>query len=784
MPIPSPATSQVCFLHLLTSLPAGDLADRALQAAGEPIMVFDRELRAELVNAAAARLYGPAIGQGSLCRDIFQAGGGCDKSAGQCWLQTVFATGTTLSTTARQSRRDGSSLFVEITASPVADESGRVAQVVVLLRDVSDKEQCREELAQISSHQLLCDNSPDGLISLAGDGTVTKANRTFLRLVGYPTAEVEGRLRLADLVQPDQEYFCADALTLLRDGKCVSCTELEWLRADGSTVWTRVKGVPVVHADAVGVLSIRDIEETPLEPTTLDTANRFTRAVLDSMGEGLLLLDTEYRILRANQRFLDLAATTTAEVVGRRCYEVSHQSKVPCWQLDAEHHECPTRIAIETGKPAVATHLHFDSKRAEHFIEVRAFPLKDRQGRVVQIIETHTDITEWKQMANRLRQAEKMESLGTLSGGIAHDLNNMLTPIIAYSDMELRQLADDHPLHESLREIRDAAGRASSLVRQILAFSRQTVLQKKVLDLNQVIVGIHRMLARLIREDVRLETHLAEDLLPVCADHSQLEQILVNLTVNARDAMPEGGRLTIETRNVRNQDSLCHTCGKALVGTYVLLQVSDEGHGIPPGLLHRIFEPFFTTKEVGKGTGMGLSTIVGIIHQHNGHVNVYSEEGMGSVFKVYLPAHHETLAADGEGHREQAPPPGRNERVLLVDDEDSVRQAFAAMLGRGGYRVVTARGGREALDLFTNAIDEFDLVITDVVMPDMNGRALMARIQALRPQLPVLFMSGYSANAIHHHFVLDEGIDYLQKPASVDELLHKVRQLLDRKEGC
>ena len=509
----------------------------------------------------------------------------------------------------------------------------------------------------------------------------------------------------------------------------------------------------------------------------------FIRALLDSMGEGLLLLDPEYRILNTNKRFLEIHHAECDQVVGHHCYEVSHGSAVPCWQSGDSEHLCPVKKAFATGRAASEVHTHYDRDRGEHYVEVRAYPIRDEEGKISQVIETHSDITEQVQLELRLRQAEKMESIGTMAGGIAHDLNNILTPIVGYSDLELLRVPQTDPCHESLSEINRAAVRAVELVQQILAFARRQLIRRETLDLNEVIGEIYKLLDRVIREDVELEVLSDEGLSPILADRTQMEQVIVNLAVNGRDAMPRGGRLSIETGNICLDDHPCQTCGGRISGDYVLLQVTDSGEGIAPENMDRIFEPFFTTKEPGQGTGMGLSTIVGIMHQHGGHDNVYSEVGHGSTFKVYLPAAGvEAVKVERAALKDDKEiKTGAGETILVVDDNSPVRQILERMLTISGYQVVLAQNGREALDLFTSADREIDLVISDVIMPGMNGRELMERIETLRPGTPFIMMSGYTENVVHREYELDPGVEFLQKPATMDETLAAVRRLLDRR---
>jgi signal transduction histidine kinase/CheY-like chemotaxis protein len=379
----------------------------------------------------------------------------------------------------------------------------------------------------------------------------------------------------------------------------------------------------------------------------------------------------------------------------------------------------------------------------------------------------------------QLRQSQKMEAIGRLAGGVAHDFNNMLTAITGYSEMLLSDLPPADPHRRGLEEIRKAADRAAALTSQLLSFSRRQILAPRVLDLNEVVSGVDSMLRRLIGEDILLADSLSPSLGRTMADPHHVEQLLVNLVVNARDAMPEGGKLTIETANVDLDETYVSRQPNAKPGPHVMLAVSDTGCGIDPQVLPHIFEPFFTTKEKGKGTGLGLATVFGIVSQSGGHVTAYSEPGRGTAFKVYLPRLADSNAEATAPAAGPASPSLGSETVLLVEDEGAVRALAAEILRRRGYEVVEASGGSEALGLAAGRGGQIGLLVTDVVMPNMSGRQLAERLAALRPGLRVLYMSGYTDNAIVHHGVLDRGVSFIQKPFTPESLARKVRETLD-----
>jgi signal transduction histidine kinase len=405
-------------------------------------------------------------------------------------------------------------------------------------------------------------------------------------------------------------------------------------------------------------------------------------------------------------------------------------------------------------------------------------PVRDEQGKIVNYVATKRDITHELQLEEQYRQAQKMEAIGLLAGGIAHDFNNLLTAINGFAELSQMRLPPDSPIQKLVGNILHSGKRAADLVGQMLTFSRKQIIESIILDLNSVVADMEKMLRRVIGEHIRMETDLAPDLWPVEADPTQIEQIIVNLAVNARDAMPNGGWLTIETSNVFLDEDYAAGHLGVEPGEHVLLAISDTGFGMSDEVQARIFEPFFTTKEMGKGTGLGLATVYGIVKQSGGHIWVYSEPGQGTTFKIYLPCAVEAIATSFRDNQTNHLLRG-TETILLVEDEPAVRELATLILQEQGYKVLEAANGQEALRLSQEHNEKIQLLLTDVVMPGMGGKELAEQLDQTRSDLKILFMSGYADSIIAHHGVLELDIPFMEKPFSSHTLTYKVREVLD-----
>ena len=556
--------------------------------------------------------------------------------------------------------------------------------------------------------------------------------------------------------------------------------DLEIAEPTGPTRWICARGE--IKRDATGRIvefrgTAQDITERKKAEDALQKSEVFIKNILETVDEGFIIVDRQYRILSANRAFCRSANLQEAQVLGRLCYEVAHHCNKPCFECGEE---CAVKRTFETGEPHEVSHTHVSDNGMKYHVEIKSYPITDSSGNVVSAVETINDVTEEIKLEDQLRHAQKMEAVGTLAGGIAHDFNNILNVIMGYGSMVMDKLKADSPEKGQMNEVLTAAERAANLTKRLLVFSRKQVVDVKRIDVNETILGVQKMLARIIRENIEFNLDLADGQLKVMADAGQIEQVLLNLTSNARDAMPEGGRLTISTRLQELDDEYVATYGYGEPGRYALITVSDTGHGMDAETQKKIFELFFTTKGIGEGTGLGLAISYGIIKQHNGYIKVYSEPGQGTVFKIHLPVVEESALPDKMAEVPDAAK-GGNETVLVAEDDASLRKLTRIVLESYGYSVITAEDGEDAIAKFMENRDKIQLAILDMIMPKKSGKEASEGIRKISPQIKVLFVSGYTMDTVKTRELTESGFDFILKPIRPQDLLRKVRKILDRK---
>jgi PAS domain S-box-containing protein len=634
--------------------------------------------------------------------------------------------------------------------------------------DITERRRAEDAYARVCrmASELIC-------VANIETATFVQVNPAFSAVLGYSEDELLSRPFL-DFVHPDDVDGTVSVITeKLQQGVNVISFENRYRCKDGSYRYLEWNSHPV-PAEGMTYAIAHDVTERRLA----EAERERLMSAIEQTGEIVMITDADAQILYVNPAFEHCTGYTREEAIGR----------TPRFLRSGEHDDAFYGRLWSSLNAGQTWHGRFLNRRKDGTIyteEATISPVCDTTGRVVNYVGVKRDISE--QLAveaeragleRQFQQAQKLDSVGRLAGGIAHDLNNLLVPILGYSEILIEDFGDSRELSGPIEAIMQAGTRARDLVRQLLAFSRKQVLEFRPVDLNEVLSQFEGLLRSTIREDVRIELVPAPSLPLIHGDAGQLEQVIMNLAVNAQDAMPDGGTLTIETQLAHLGDEYAAAHDGTAPGEYVMLGVSDTGCGIDDNTREHIFEPFFSTKQDG-GTGLGLATVYGIVKQHGGAIWVYSEPGRGATFKVYLPV-AEDIAAPGPPPKTELGDLQGSETVLLVEDHDQVRELAEAILRRHGYNVLPAGNGEAALALMERYTGPLHLVLTDVVMPQMSGKALFERLAELHPGLRVLYMSGYTDNVIAHRGVIDGGVNFIQKPFAVQALAGKVRQVLDQ----
>lgn len=632
-----------------------------------------------------------------------------------------------------------------------------------------------EKQAAEQRYRDLFDLSLAGVFRASLDGVIIDLNAACLRMFGYQAkAEVIGR-PLLEMMAEKSEYERL-ARPLLANGS-VEEIELRLRRADGEHIWAltnarlehhdaRDERQPIIECTLIDITASKHAEDIVLQ-----AENRF-KALVENSSDAISLVDATGKVILSSHAVSPIFGYSLEERVGKNVFELIHPE-------DQAHvaRLFGTLLQNPAGSSATAQVRYRHKNGSWRWIEALGTNmLEDPNVRAVVI--NYRDITERRLLLQQLFQAQKMEAVGQLAGGVAHDFNNLLTAILGYSDMAMEKLPPHSAARRYTAEIKKAGERAAALTRQLLAFSRLQVMAPQVIDLNAVVADLSKMLRRLIGEDVRLVTIPGANLGHIKVDPTQMEQVIMNLAVNARDAMPSGGKLIVETCNVSLAETVTAEGVRVKSGDYVLMEVSDTGTGMEANTKAHIFDPFFTTKEKGKGTGLGLSTVYGIIKQSSGYIWVSSELGQGTTFKIYLPAVEESLSAPKSQTAHEHKQMG-TETVLVVEDEDAVRILLGKLLRNMGYHVLEAELAQDALDLAKKYRKTIHLLLTDIAMPRMNGPQLARQIKDLHPETTVLFMTGYAGNKVGSTSVLDENDDFIHKPFTADALGQKIRHILD-----
>jgi PAS domain S-box-containing protein len=663
-------------------------------------------------------------------------------------------------------RKDGTRVPVLAGSAMLGEDSRECVSFVLDLTERKEAERARHAAERRS--QRIVESAAVGLWMLDTEARTTFMNAAMAGIAGAPLATAT-RMPTSEFFFAEDRPKIAERLAQRRQG-IADAFEQRFRRADGAIALLWIESSPLYDAQGryEGLLGIvTDITQRRQTEEALRASEARYRLMFDNSPLPKWMYDTTtLSFLDANEAAIREYGYTRDELLGMTIKDIRPPEDVPAL-LEAE------KNADVSPKFGIWRLLRKTGEIIQVEITKHAFKLGDRTLRLA----VGRDVTERLRLEDQLRQSQKMDAVGRLAGGIAHDFNNVLSVILSYAEMLMSGLKADEPMRADVEEIYKAGKRATGLTRQLLMFSRQQVLAPRVLDLNDLLTNMDKMLQRILGADVDLVSLPARPLGRVRGDPSSLEQVIMNLVVNARDAMPTGGQLTMETANVVLDDAYAAAHLGVNAGPHVMLAVTDTGTGIDKATLARIFEPFFTTKPIGKGTGMGLSTVFGVVQQSGGSVWVYSEVGKGTTFKVYLPRVDE--AVDMPRDTETPATSQGSETVLLVEDDEAMRAVASAILRKRGYHVIEARNAGEALLHSEGHAGTIDLLLSDVVMPQMSGPALAKRLASARPEMKVLCMSGYTDDSIVRHGVLDAHFAFLQKPFTSESLALRVREVLD-----
>ncbi len=732
------------------------------------------------------------LGKSVFNLDIFH-----DLADRQRMLKILESGGDILNMDMLLRRKNGEPYYATVSAK-LLDYGGEKC-IIAQLRDVTVRVEAVRALAKSEeTYRNIVDNSPLGIYQSLPGGRYRMVNPAFANMMGFESPEQMVReVKDISTLYMDPQDRLRFIEHLDRHNGAVDY-ELHCRRRDGSQMWmttftkvVRDENGEFAYLDGFAL----DITDRKLANAAAEESREQFEAIFEQAAVGINHVDPDGRIIRANKRLCEMWGYEKNELIGRQLFELIHP--------DDRDMSMGFAGQLLTGK--ISSYALQDRNLRKDgsviWVNVTASMVRDNNGEPKYAVGVVEDITDKKRAEDekaelelQLRQSKKMQAIGTLAGGVAHDFNNILATIMGYSELALSMLKEDKLCANEVSEILRASERAKELVQQILTFSRKVEVDLKAIDLNQEIDHCARILDRTLPKMIDLKTILDEELPQIKADATQIEQVLLNLATNAADAMPEGGKLIVETSEVFLDPEYCRRHLEISPGHYVLLQVSDTGCGMDEQTRQQVFDPFFTTKEVGKGTGLGLSTVFGIVKEHGGHIHCYSEMGRGTIFKIYLPADGEAPEAAEAAEATETPTPAEpmaeqaepvstlagNETILFVDDEQALRKLGRSMLGDAGYQVLTAKSGEEALEIYAQNPSAIDLTILDLSMPGMGGHKCLVRLLELNPEAKVIIASGYSANATAKDTIDAGAVGFISKPFRGEELLTRIRQAIDK----
>ncbi len=675
-------------------------------------------------------------------------------------------------------RKDGSTFPSEIQAK-MMHYKGRDVRVTAL-NDITKRKHAEDKLKRSEErYRSIFESAANLITSIDSEGIIVDCNDRINAFLGYTKKEIIGN-SMGKIIHPDYMEKAAESLNEILQTGFSYDKEYTMIKKDGELIDVIINSSGLNKADGGyerTICIINDITERKKAEKALRESDNKFRLIAERIFDVIFMADLDAVISYVSPSVERVFGYSPAELIGSNISKFVPVAVLP--------DVISTFQTTAQGLPVENVQSEFIKKNGSvACVEINALPIH-KDGKIVGAQAIVHDITVRKDTEKQLRLAQKMESVGRLAGGVAHDFNNMLGVILGHTEMALEQVDPDRPLYDHLTEIRLAAERSADLTRQLLAFARKQTVTPRVLNLNEIVGGMHKMLQRLIGEDIDLSWLPGGDLWSIRMDPSQIDQIMANLCVNARDAIAGVGVVTIDTANTTPDEAYCADYPGFVPGEYVLLSISDDGCGMDKEILGNLFEPFFTTKGIGEGTGLGLSMVYGIVKQNDGFIYVQSEPGQGTTFKIYLPRYEVSTAPIQSSSTAKPLQPG-HETILLVEDEPAILHLTKMMLEQHGYKVLVALTPGEAIRLAGELQGEINLLITDVVMPQMNGRDLAKKLLSVHPNIKRLFMSGYTADVIAHHGVLDEGVHFIQKPFTNQDLAVKVHEALygERGKAC
>ncbi len=733
-------------------------------------IVWDADFRVLEWNPAAEKIFGwsSAEAKGKHAGELMLPGA---DSPPDCMRRAIEQGDKTTLGVCAGVNKAGKRIVCEWHNTPLLDEAGIVRGAISMINDITGQDETNRELRESRKFlQTIIDTEPECVKLLDAKGNLIMMNKAGLDMIEADSlTQVKGQSVCALVTTEHREAFIRLTEKVFRGESGTLDFEMTGMR--GRKLWLETHGVPLRNDkdEVIALLGItRDITKRKEAEEALLLEKSFSDAIIDNLPGIFFICDEEGRLIRWNNN--------EVTVTGYSGEELGSLNVLDLFRNDRDMVQGALQDLFATGKVTLEARLTTKNGLQVPFF-LTGFRMVTNDKRY--LVAVGIDVSERKRLEEQLRQAQKMESIGTLAGGIAHDFNNILTAIIGYGSLLQMKMKEGDPLRYHVEQVLSSANRAASLTQSLLAYSRKQILNPQPVSVNAIIQKVDLLLSRLIGENIELKIMLTDDDVTVLADAGQIEQVLMNLATNARDAMPEGGYLFLETQRIESSEESAEAQELGKRSAYVLVTVTDSGMGMDEKTRQRIFEPFFTTKEVGQGTGLGLAIVYGIVKQHNGTITVSSEEGRGTTFKIYLPA---VPTSGGQAQHFELPPiQGGVETVLVAEDDEIVRKLVRSVLEQFGYTVIEAKDGEDAVNKFMEHRDVIKLLLFDVIMPKKSGREAYAKIKIFSPNMKALFLSGYTAETIQRKGLLEPHQNFIMKPVPVNELLRKVRSILDNK---